>query len=59
MLVAAGLYLAAFGNSWGPIVFELLSQLAIGAWIELVAPFLPMLFIGLGAVLLTPSPRSL
>ena len=50
-LVVMGLYLAIYGNSWGPPVFELLSDSEIGRWLELLVPFLPMVFIGLGAVL--------
>ena len=50
-LVSTGLYLAVFGNSWGPFFFERLEVTEIGLWIELVIPFLPMVFIGLGAIL--------
>jgi hypothetical protein len=55
-LVLIGFYLAAFGNTWAPIAFELLEGSEIGAWLELIVPFLPMLFIGLGAALFV-SPR--
>jgi hypothetical protein len=51
-LILVGLYLATFGNSWGPPVFELLSDSEFGRWLELLVPFLPMVFIGSGAVLL-------
>jgi hypothetical protein len=50
-LVLAGLYLAAFGNAWAPIAFELLAGSEIGAWLELIVPFLPMAFIGCGIAL--------
>ncbi len=50
-LALAGLYLAAFGNAWAPLAFELLGGSEIGAWLELIAPFLPMGFIGLGVFL--------
>ncbi len=50
-LVLMGLYLAAFGNSWVPLVLELLPASEFGAWLELIVPFLPMLFIGFGAAL--------
>ena len=50
-LVLTGLYLAVFGNTWAPPVFELLACSEIGAWLELTVPFLPMVFIGLGAAL--------
>lgn len=51
-LVAAGLWLAAFGNAWAPGAFELLPASELGAWLELAVPFLPMLPVGLGAALL-------
>jgi hypothetical protein len=41
-LVLIGLYLATFGNSWAPIVLELLPASELGAWLELIVPFLPM-----------------
>ena len=50
-LVAAGLWSAAFGNAWAPGAFKLLPASELGAWLELLVPFLPMLLIGLGAVL--------
>ena len=57
-LLLTGLYLVGFGNSWGPIAFELLADSEIGAWLELVVPFLPMLFIGIGAALFASYHRS-
>ena len=51
VMVLAGLYLAIFGNAWGPAVFDLLPDSEIGAWLELVVPFAPMAFIGFGAAL--------
>lgn len=48
-MILTGLYLAVFGNSWGPIAFEFLERSEIGLWIELIVPFLPMVFIGFGA----------
>ena len=57
-LVFTGLYLAAFGNSWGPIVFEMLPASEIGTWLELIVPFLPMVFIGFGAALFGSRHRS-
>ena len=50
-LVAAGLWLAAFGNAWAPGAFALLPASELGAWLEFLVPFLPMLPIGLGAIL--------
>ena len=50
-LIAAGLWLVAFGNAWAPGAFELLPASELGAWPELFVPFLPMPLIGLGALL--------
>ncbi len=50
-LVVVGLCLAAFGNAWGPRVFDLLPASAMGSWLELIVPFLPIAFIGSGAAL--------
>ena len=57
-LVFIGLYLAVFGNSWAPIVFELLPASELGAWLELIVPFLPMAFIGLGVALFASRRRA-
>jgi len=54
-LVLTGLYLAIFGNTWAPLVFDLLAGSEVGAWLELIVPFLPMVCIGLGAALFVPS----
>jgi len=51
VLVLTGLYLAVFGNAWGPRIFELLSDSELGNWVSLIVPFLPMVIIGLGAAL--------
>jgi hypothetical protein len=48
----AGVVLAAAGNAWAPHAFDWLADSATGAWLELVVPFLPMLFIAIGAVIL-------
>lgn len=57
-LVLIGLYLAVFGNSWGPLIFELLPASEIGTWLELIVPFLPMVFIGFAAALFTTRHRG-
>ena len=56
-LVAAGLYLAAFGNHWAPMVLGLLPATYAGGFLELLVPFLPMACIGSGAVLLAARRR--
>jgi hypothetical protein len=50
-MVVTCLGLAAFGNAWGAIALELLAVSEIGGWLELIVPFLPMVFIGSGAAL--------
>ena len=57
MLVLTGLYLATFGNAWGPRAFELLSDWELGEWVGLIVPFLPMAFIGLGATVFVSRHR--
>ena len=57
ILVGTGLYLAVFGNAWGPLAFEWLPDTETGFWLELIVPFVPILFIGLGAALLVSSRR--
>ncbi len=57
MLVLTGLYLAIFGNAWGPRAFELLSDSELGEWVGLIVPFLPMAFIGLGATVFVSRHR--
>ena len=56
-LVLTGLFLVVFGNSWAPPAFELLPDTELGYWLELIVPFLPMAFIGLGAVMFVSTRR--
>ncbi len=57
VLILTGLYLAIFGDAWGPRTFELLSDSTPGEWLGLIVPFLPMAVIGLGAALFGSSHR--
>jgi len=50
-LILTGLYMAVFGNTWGPFLFERLETTEAGTWVTLIVPFLPMVFIGMGAAL--------
>lgn len=50
-LILTGLYMAVFGNTWGPFLFERLETTEAGTWVTLIVPFLPMVFIGMGATL--------
>jgi hypothetical protein len=50
LLVLAGLALFAFGSAWAPAALAFLPDSPAGYWLELVVPFLPMLFIGGGAL---------
>ena len=50
LLTLAGLWLFAFGNAWAPVVLAMLPDSPGGYWLELVVPFIPMLFIGGGAL---------
>jgi len=58
VMILAGLFMVVFGNAWGQIVFELMADSEIGLWIEHFVPFLPMVIIGLGAVLFTSDRRG-
>ena len=51
--VIFGLFLAFFGNWWAPYALDLLADSVTGSWLELIVPFLPMAFVGLGALVLT------
>ena len=51
VLVATGLFLAAFGNAWAPLALASLPASVLGGWLELIVPFLPMAFISSGAAL--------
>jgi hypothetical protein len=57
-LVMIGLYLTAFGKSWAPIAFELLEGSGIGAWLEIIVPFLTMAITGLRATFLLSARRA-
>ena len=50
LLTLTGLALFMFGNAWAPAVLAFLPDSPVGYWLELVVPFLPMLFIGGGAL---------
>ncbi len=55
MMMLSGLGLFVFGSTWAPAVLELLPDTPAGFWLELVVPFLPMVFVGGGAMLLVGS----
>lgn len=57
-LVLFGLYLAVFGDAWGPFIFEMLPESEVGSWLELIVPFLPMVFIGIGVALFVSRRRG-
>jgi hypothetical protein len=50
-MLVVGLYLIVLGNTWAPHTFEMLPDNEFGSWVELFVPFLPIVFIGLGAAL--------
>ena len=57
LLVLVGLGLFAFGASWAPGALRLLPDTPVGYWIELIVPFLPMVFVGAGAAILVSVRR--
>lgn len=56
-LAGLGLYMIAFGDSWGPVVLGLLPDSASGGWLELIVPFLPMLPLSAAALAASSHPR--
>ena len=51
-LILVGLGLFTLGHTWAPQALELLPDTSFGYWLELLVPFLPMAFVGGGALLL-------
>lgn len=58
VLVTAGFCLAAFGDAWAPTAFGMLAGSEAGAWLELVVPFFPLVFIVLGAALFASTTKG-
>ncbi len=57
-MVMTGLLMVIFGSTWGSVVFELLADSEVGAWLEHFVPFLPMAIIGSGAALFVSNRRG-
>lgn len=57
LCVLIGIFLFAFGSSWAPQALRLLPDTPVGSWIELIVPFLPMVFVGTGAAILVSVRR--
>ena len=53
-LVAAGLATFALGHVWAPTALDRIPDSALGPWLELFVPFLPMALITAGAVTYLP-----
>ena len=53
LLALSGLFLVVFGNAWAPSMFALTPDSVLGEWVDLFLPYLPMAFIGFGALLYT------
>ena len=51
-LILVGFGMFALGHTWAPRALELLPDTPPGFWLELIVPFLPMAFVGAGALLL-------
>lgn len=52
LLLLTGFGLFAMGHTWAPVALEILPDNPVGYWLELIVPFLPMGFLGGGALLL-------
>jgi hypothetical protein len=57
LLVLVGLGLFALGHTWAPLALEILPDTPTGYWLELIVPFLPMVFVGGGALVLVGDRR--
>jgi hypothetical protein len=57
LLVLVGLGLFALGHTWAPLALEILPDTPLGYWLELIVPFLPMIFVGGGALVLVGDRR--
>ncbi len=56
-LILVGFGMFALGHTWAPRALELLPDTPPGFWLELIVPFLPMAFVGVGALLLAGGRR--
>lgn len=56
-LILIGLGLFALGHTWAPAALEILPDTPVGYWLELIVPFLPMVFVGGGALVLVGDRR--
>ena len=57
LLVLTGLGLFALGHTWAPLALGILPDTPAGYWLELIVPFLPMLFVGSGALIYVGNRR--
>jgi hypothetical protein len=53
--ISFGMFLIAYGDWWAPWFLSILEVIPGGKWLELILPFLPMVVIGVGVVMLTRS----
>ncbi len=54
-LILIGFGMFALGHTWAPRALDLLPDTPAGFWLELIVPFLPMAFVGAGALLLVEA----
>ena len=57
LFVGFGLSMLVLGHTWAPLALEILPDTPTGYWLELIVPFLPLLFVGLGALIYAGNRR--
>jgi len=57
-LIATGMLLLIFGNSWAPPIIKYLATIKIGGWIELIIPFIAVIPLWMAALLWSRPPSS-
>ena len=57
LFVVIGLLMLVLGHTWAPLALEILPDTPTGYWLELIVPFLPLLFVGFGALIYAGNRR--
>ncbi len=58
LVVLAGLLMIVFGSRWSSFLFARMPDAALGDWLSLVIPYIPLGVIGIGAALFVRSRDS-
>jgi hypothetical protein len=55
LVISAGLLMIVFGSRWSGALFASMPDTALGDWLSLVIPYIPLGVIGIGAALFVRS----